>query len=202
MQKKLLIFHAGAIILFLFVLLYPRPCGYDPPEFGSVTRCKCLGFISETPWRSSMLAMSMEYTCFGVKVSEIKEVNYILREAKEICKSDGIFCWIDRKIVKRGNFGFLAVQITNTHNYDEFIDINFSRPIPSGYTKNNQELQSDKLKWEPRPKSIFIAKNESKSVVMSVQVPKNAISGTYIFDIKLTPTNGSVYSKKFYIDVP
>ena len=121
-----------------------------------------------------------------------------------ICEgSDRVCVGIDRKTITRKKldvFGIKIINILDSQNFDVII----SRPAPPGYKKNNQEIQSDNLKWSPRTRSIFIEKNEEKVIGVGIEIPPDAVPGTYIFDVKILSQNGQSYSalQKLYVDVP
>lgn len=121
-----------------------------------------------------------------------------------VCEgSDRVCIGIDRKIIKRTKFDIFGLKIMNILD-DQSFDIIISRPTPSGYKKNNEEIQSDSLLWNPKERSVFIEKNEEIDLGIGVEVPANITSGTYIFDINILTADGTPYSstQKFYVDVP
>ncbi|MBI3027335.1 hypothetical protein HYY70_04420 [Candidatus Woesearchaeota archaeon] len=131
-------------------------------------------------------------------ISELDE-----RIGSLVCEgSDRVCVGIDRKPIKRTKFDIFGVRVLNVLDTQNF-DIIVTRPSPSAYTKNKQELLSDELVWNPKLRSILIEKNEEKSIGIGVQVPANAISGTYIFDVTIQTADG-LYSpvQKLYVDVP
>ena len=109
----------------------------------------------------------------------------------------------DRKTIRRTKFEVFGVKIMNILESQNF-DVTISRPSPSGYTKNKQPIFTDNLVWNPKDRVIFIEKNEEKSFGVGVQVPSSAVSGTYIFDVKIQAADGNPYSatQKLYVDVP
>lgn len=121
-----------------------------------------------------------------------------------VCEgSDRVCVGIDRKTIRRTKFDVFGLKIINILDTQNF-DIIVARPSPSGYTKNKQPIESDSLIWNPKTRSVFIEKNEEKNLGTGVQVPANAVSGTYIFDVKIQTADGKPYSatQKLYVDVP
>ena len=125
-----------------------------------------------------------------------------------ICEgSDRVCVGIDRKTIKRTKFDVFGLKIVNILDSQNF-DVIVSRPTPpspSGYTKNKQEIPTDNLIWSPRIRpSVFIEKNEEKVLGIGVQVPADAVPGTYIFNVKIQTQIGEPYSavQKLYVDVP
>jgi len=121
-----------------------------------------------------------------------------------VCEgSDRACLGIDRKTIKRTKFDAFGLKIINILDSQNF-DVIVSRPTPSGYTKTKQEIPSDALIWNPKSRSVFIDKNEEKIMGIGIQVPANAVSGTYIFNVNIQTADGKPYSatQKLYIDVP
>ena len=140
----------------------------------------------------------------AIDITKITEKELDERIGDLICEgSDRVCIGIDRKTIKRTKFDVFGLKIINILESQNF-DIRVSRPTPSGYTKNNKELQSDGLISNPKSRSIFIEKNEEKNFGIGVQVPANAVSGTYIFDVRIQTADGKPYSNvhKLYVDVP
>ena len=134
-----------------------------------------------------------------ITISELDE-----RIGSLICEgSDRVCVGVDRKTIKRTKFDVFGLKILNILDSQLFA-ITVSRPTPSGYTRNRQEIQSDSLAWNPKARDIFIEKNEEKNLGIGVQVPANAVSGTYIFNVEIKSADGKLYSniQKFYVDVP
>lgn len=133
-----------------------------------------------------------------VTTSELDE-----RIGNLVCEgSDRVCIGIDRKTIRRTKFDVFGLKIINILESQDF-EIAVSRPSPPGYTKNNQPVQSDNLIWNPKARSVFIEKNEERNFGIGVQVPADAVSGTYIFDVKIQ-AGGKPYSntQKIYVDVP
>ncbi|MBI2657726.1 hypothetical protein HYX08_03450 [Candidatus Woesearchaeota archaeon] len=154
---------------------------------------------------------------FGFGVQFIKKLAAQATELQEIttselderignlvCESsDRVCAGIDRKTIRRTKFDVFGLKIINILDSQNF-DIGVSRPSPSGYTKNKQPIQEDGLIWNPKARSVFIEKNEEKNLGIGIQVPATAVSGTYIFDVKIQSADGKPYSatQKLYVDVP
>lgn len=121
-----------------------------------------------------------------------------------VCEGfDRVCIGIDTKTIKRTQFDVFGVKIINLLDSQNF-DITVTRPSPSGYTKSKKEIASDNLILNPKARSIFIEKNEEKVIGIGVQVPADAVSGTYIFDVNIQTQDGSQYSRiqKLYVIVP
>lgn len=140
----------------------------------------------------------------AIELQEITTSELDERIGNLVCEgSDRVCVGIDRKTVKRTKFDVFGIKIINILEGQNF-DIIVSRPSPSGYTKNKQPVEADGLIWNPKARSVLIDKNEEKILGIGVQVPANAVSGTYIFDVKIQTADGKPYSstQKLYVDVP
>lgn len=140
----------------------------------------------------------------AIELQEVTTSELDERIGNLVCEgSDRVCIGIDRKTVRRVKFDVFGLKIINILESQNF-DIIVSRPIPSGYTKNKQAIENDNLIWNPKVRSVFIEKNEEKNLGIGVQVPANAVSGTYIFDVKIQTADGKPYSatQKLYVDVP
>lgn len=121
-----------------------------------------------------------------------------------ICEgSDRVCIGVDRKTIKRTKFDVFGVKIVNILDNQNF-EIVVSRPMPSGYMRDKNEIRGDGLVWSPKSRSVFIEKNEERVVGIGIQVPPDAVSGTYIFNVQIRTADGVPYSatQKLYVDVP
>lgn len=122
-----------------------------------------------------------------------------------ICEGTARVCLgTDSKIINRGKTGFFGVKIMNVLSSQNF-DIIVSRPMPLGIAKNQKEIFKDDFVWIPKDgRSVFIKQNEEKLIGIAIQVPSNAVSGTYIFDVNIQTQDAKPYSQvqKFYVNVP
>lgn len=106
----------------------------------------------------------------------------------------------DKIKVKRGKLGYFGIKILNVLDQRETFTLEISRPSPSGYTKSGNSIDSDDFKWMPNdPRAFEIERNEEKDIAIGVETPRNAQSGTYIFNLEITPYN-EIY--KLYVEVP
>ena len=140
----------------------------------------------------------------AIELQEITTSELDERIGNLVCEgSDRVCVGIDRKTIRRTKFDVFGVKIINILEGQNF-DIIISRPSPSGYTKSKQPIDADGLIWNPKARSVFIEKNEEKILGIGVQVPANAISATYIFDVRIQTADGKPYSstQKLYVDVP
>lgn len=140
----------------------------------------------------------------AIELQEVTTSELDERIGNLVCEgSDRVCVGIDRKTIRRTKFDVFGLKIINILDSQSF-DVIVSRPSPSGYTRNKQPIPSDQLVWNPKSRSVFIEKNEEKNLGIGIQVPANAVSGTYIFDVKIQAADGKPYSatQKLYVDVP
>ena len=120
-----------------------------------------------------------------------------------ICEgSERVCVGIDRKTIKRTKFGIFGIKIINILDSQNF-DIEVTRPNPSGYTVKKTPILADDLIWNPKLRSVYIEKNDEKIVGIGIQVPADAVPGTYIFDVTIRMQDANPYTpvKKLYVDV-
>lgn len=136
-----------------------------------------------------------------------------------ICEgSERVCVGIDHKIIKREEFDVFGVKILNVltpsdgRDGQEF-DVEISASNPLGFKKDKTPITTtpsfNGLLFNPQKReNVFIKKNEEKNIGIGIQVPTNAVSGTYIFNVKIrTLMNGQpnqlyVPIQKLYVDVP
>ncbi|HLC49995.1 MAG TPA: hypothetical protein VJI97_01045 [Candidatus Nanoarchaeia archaeon] len=125
-----------------------------------------------------------------------------------VCEtSDRVCIGIDRKTIQRGKFDVFGVKILNILDTQDF-DITVSPPSDVlGYKKDKSEITNPPnvpLIVNPQERSIKISKNDEQTLGFGIEVPKDAVSGTYIFNIEIKTQSGSAYVPilKFYVDVP
>ena len=125
-----------------------------------------------------------------------------------ICEgSERVCIGIDRKKMMKNEiyvFGLKIINILDSQNFE----INVSHPEPIGYKKDKQPIQKvapfNGLIIKPAYRTVLIAKNEEKNLGIGIQVPSNAVSGTYILNVEIKTEDGELYStvQKIYVDVP
>ena len=135
-----------------------------------------------------------------------------------VCEgSDRVCIGIDKKIIKPSKFDVFGLKIINILDNQHF-EIVVKPANPIGYTKLKQPIQTSgsfhglliapPIYSEPG-RDVVIDKNEEKSIGIGIQVPANAVSGTYIFDVTIKTSDGTPYTsdgtphtQKLYVDVP
>ena len=81
--------------------------------------------------------------------------------------------------------------------------IDVSAAIPIGYKKDNTPIIGPPLIIKSR-KALTIDKNKNSQLGIGIEIPPNAVSGTYIFNVKVIKSDGSLYVpvQKLYVEVP
>ncbi len=123
-----------------------------------------------------------------------------------ICEgSDRVCIGIDHKTIRKKDLDVFGVKIINILEDQDFtIEIGPSDPL--GYMKDGTEIDisnNPNLIVNPASRSATIKKNEEKDFGIGVQVPANAVPGTYILNVEITDQSGTLYVpiQKLYVDV-
>lgn len=167
-----------------------------------------------------ILIISIIIFGFGVKfisdlsssATEIQELTVSELDEKIsslICEgSDRVCIGIDRKTIKRTKFDVFGIKIINVIDEENF-RVRVYHPLEYlGFTRDKQEiLRTGNLKGlliNPPERDVAIKKNEEKNIGVGVEVPVNAVSGTYILNVEIKTRSGELYStiQKLYVDVP
>lgn len=133
------------------------------------------------------------FTIFG-KAEELSELTQErLNERVEALQCDGVVCMPSTyKKLPRGKSHLFGVKILNTGDDGEFtLDVN--------------HLDEPTLNYAPRnPYPVFVKRNKEERVGIGVDVPKNASSGVYIFNVEVLDPAGAPYGPKqqIRIEVP
>lgn len=105
-----------------------------------------------------------------------------------LCDSNDRVCiGEDRMKIKRGDLGVFGIKITNVLPQEKFFEVNVSRPSRGGYDRENNPIHDDNLKWMPQSRGFSLDRNAERSIAIGVEVPKDAVIGTYVFDVKIQP---------------
>ncbi|MBI2523213.1 hypothetical protein HYW19_02395 [Candidatus Woesearchaeota archaeon] len=152
---------------------------------------------------------------FGVRflyslTSEATELDKISTEqldkkfAELSCSSNEKVCiGIIRKRVPKGKtdaFGFKIINIDATTEFK--VEVNPSK----AFDKQNNEIPN-RIEFKYNDELVEIEKNEEKSLGIGFEVPKDAVSGTYVFDVGVKYRANDVFVQynelqKIYIEVP
>jgi len=163
---------------------------------------------------------------FGVKFiynlsSKAKHITeYTLSELDERVKDiicggyDRICVDIDHKTIKRKNHNFFELEIVNIFNNQEFTIIVSPPSDKLGIRKDKTDIGPNEphLIINPPVRTITLKKNEERGIVLGVEVPADAVSGTYILNLEIKtnikqPDGSYKYNyyvpiQKLYVDVP
>ncbi len=146
----------------------------------------------------------------AMNIQEMTEDELDVRISDLICEgSDRVCIGQDRRTIVRGDFDVFGLKIMNVLESEGF-DITVSPPeppgTPIGFKKDKTPITSPpspKLILNPSTRNINIEKNEERNVGIGVQVPSNAVSGTYILDVRINTPSGEYSNvQKLYVDVP
>jgi len=125
-----------------------------------------------------------------------------------VCEgADRVCIGIDRKIIKRKEFEIFGLKILNVLDSQNF-DISILPVEEYGEVvvikKDGAKVLSDiGLIVQPSFRRVYIRLNEEAKIGIGVEVPANAVSGTYIFNVEIQTADGEQYSTihKFYVEV-
>ena len=152
---------------------------------------------------------------FGVRflyslTSEATELDKISTEqldkrfAELSCSSNDKVCiGIIREIIPKGKTNAFGLKIINIGATTEFnVEVNPS----NAFDKQNNEIPNS-IKSKYNNDGIEIEKNEEKSLGIGFEVPKDAVSGTYVFDVEVKYNVNDVFVQydelqKIYVEVP
>ena len=128
-----------------------------------------------------------------------------------ICEgSDRVCVGQDKKTIQRGKFDVFGLKIINVLENKKDFKIELSPPSTTllGYKKDKTEINippAIPLIILPQSRTVSMETNEERNFGIGIEVPPNAVPGTYIFNIRITDqASGDEYVKvqKLYVDVP
>ena len=137
-------------------------------------------------------------------IKDISSKELDARVADLLCSTSQKICiGTDKKIIQKGKFDIFGIRILNVGDAQDF-DILIQRPSPSGFTKQKQAISNDGLLAVPNERSERFLRNEERNFGVGVEVPSSALSGTYIFDVRVQKANGEQYgsTQRLYVEVP
>lgn len=138
-----------------------------------------------------------------------------------VCGSSDLVCLNPQTIkIKRNDYRPIGLKILNVLDplapqKGQDFDVSVSLANPMGTKKDSSPIinpPSPPLEYRPALRTVFIEKNDERTVGILVQVPSKAVSGTYIVNINIR-TNmvdaGGVVNygdyvkvRKLYVEVP
>jgi len=127
-----------------------------------------------------------------------------------VCESAERVCiGVDRKTIQKSKYDIFGVKIFNVLDNENF-EITIKHPDPPsaiGYDKRNNPISGPYLAIHPGGypgrRIETINKNKEANLAFGVEVPKDAVPGTYILNVDIK-NGGELYSSllKIYVDVP
>ena len=123
-----------------------------------------------------------------------------------ICEgSERVCIGYDRKTIQRKEFAVFGLKILNILDTQDFIITVAPPDSYLGFKKDKTEILSPptnpKLIVYPETRTKIIAKNEEKPLGIGVKVPANAVSGTYILDVRIQYNDAETGEPKDYTNV-
>lgn len=140
----------------------------------------------------------------AIKLQDITTNELDERISDVVCEgSDRACIGNERMTIRKKEVGIFGLKILNILDSQEF-EIIVTSSSPLGFKKDNTPITNPPLLVNPSSRSVFIEKNEEAKVGIGVQVPANAVLGTYILDIDIKQQSGESYSavQKLYVEVP
>ena len=126
------------------------------------------------------------------------------RFAEISCESNDKVCiGIIRKIISKGKTDAFGLKIINIYETNEFkVEASPSK----AFDKQNNEIANN-INFKYNNDQMTIEKNEEKSLGIAFEVPKDAVSGTYVFDIAVKRRVNDEFIQyddvqKIYVEVP
>ena len=129
--------------------------------------------------------------------------------ASLVCEGfDRVCIGTEKKVIQKKKFDVFGIKIFNvmpTQNFDIIVSTP-SDKLGIKFDKTDIPLPpaSTPLIVNPTSRSVNIGQNEEKNIGIGVQVPPNAIPGTYILNVEIKSQNGNQYTptQKLYVEVP
>ena len=124
----------------------------------------------------------------------------------EYCTSSERICVEgNSKTIERNNFGNFEIKLMNVLEDQNFL-ITVTLSDPPGIRKDNSPISSSSSmpKIIPKERTLRIKQNEDESILFGIEIPDDAVSGTYTLNIHAKSQDGKSYSnvQKFYVNVP
>ncbi len=126
------------------------------------------------------------------------------RFAELSCSSNDKVCiGIIRKVIQKGKTNAFGLKIINIGATSEFkAEVSPSK----AFDKQNNEIENN-INFKYNSNQMTIEKNEEKRLGISFEVPKNAESGTYVFDVLVKYKADDEFGQyddlqKIYVEVP
>ena len=117
--------------------------------------------------------------------------------------NDKVCIGIIRETIPKGKTDAFGLKIINIDATNEFkVEVNPSK----AFDKQNNEIANN-INFKYNTNQMTIEKNEEKSLGIGFEVPKNAESGTYVFDVGVKYKVNDEFMQydelqKIYVEVP
>ena len=127
--------------------------------------------------------------------------------ANLVCEGfDRVCIGTEKKTIQRKKFDVFGIKIFNVMPAQNF-DITINPPTDKlgiKYDKTPIPLTSSQLIVNPGSRSVSISQNEERNIGIGVQVPPDAVPGTYILNVEIKSQGGTQYTpiQKLYVEVP
>ena len=123
---------------------------------------------------------------------------------------DRVCIGVDRKTIRRAQFDVFGIKLLNINDNTLFdVTVSPSQDFPSnqlGFKMDKTPITNPPnpmLLVNPPSRSIDLEKNEEKSFAIGVEIPKDAVSGTYILNVNIQQAGQNyVPVQKLYVEVP
>ena len=123
---------------------------------------------------------------------------------------DRVCIGIDRKTIRRTQFDVFGVKLLNVNDNPLFdVTVSPSEDFPSsqlGFKQDKSPITNPPnpmLLVNPSSRGLEIEKNNGKAFAVGIEVPPNAVSGIYIFNVNIRQAGQNyVPVQKLYVEVP
>lgn len=138
------------------------------------------------------------------KIDKINAEELDRKFAQLPCESSNKVCiGVIRRIIQKGSFDTFGIKLINIEPATRFlVEVTPSK----AFDKQNNEI-ANSINFKHNTDEITIEKNEEKSIGIAFEVPKNAVAGTYTFDISIKYKVNEEFQQyddmeKIYVEVP
>ena len=144
------------------------------------------------------LGISLLYTIFhqSEDIYELTQNEIDNRVIELLCNAKQRVCVSGNRVAQeRGELAIYGIYIYNIYDQVEDFDVFVEAGI--AYDENKEDIEND-LDLITRHEEKRINPNEQDYIGIGVFVPKDAVSGTYIFNVNVAPLN---VKRKIYVSV-
>jgi|TARA_Y100000310_G_C20683191_1_gene817341 hypothetical protein len=149
-------------------------------------------FVFGVRFISDLAVETSKLESFTTEQLDKRTQNLVCDQTEKVCIP------ITKKTIQKGNFDVFGIRITNILDTTEFdINVKVSKLITKGNDEITDATVLDKIKLKHRQK-VIVEKNNEENIGLGIGVAKNAFSGTYILDVKISQYD-EMY--KVYVEV-